>query len=62
MIELSNKKQMMMFSATINREVMGLINKYMNKPILVDLTQGQKYKLPTNIQHYVNKINNDKFY
>ena len=48
----------MMFSATINREVMGLINKYMNKPILVDLTQGQKYKLPTNIQHYVNKINN----
>ena len=52
----------MMFSATINREVMGLINKYMNKPILVDLTQGQKYKLPTNIQHYVNIINNNEFY
>jgi superfamily II DNA/RNA helicase len=45
---------MMMFSATINREVMDLINKYMHKPVLVDLTEGQKYKLPTNIDHYVN--------
>jgi hypothetical protein len=25
----------------------------MNDPVLIDLTKGQKYKLPVNIQHHV---------
>ena len=27
----------------------------MKDPVLVDLTHGQKFKLPANIEHYVNK-------
>ena len=40
-----------MFSATINRNVVELIKKYMDDPVFVDLTKGQKYKLPSNIEH-----------
>lgn len=29
------------------------MNRYMNEPVLIDLTKGQKYKLPVNIQHHV---------
>jgi hypothetical protein len=25
----------------------------MTNPVMVDLTEGQKFKLPTNIEHYV---------
>lgn len=42
---------MLMFSATINKSVQGLIAKYMKNPITVDLTEGQNQKLPANIEH-----------
>lgn len=58
MIEISNKKQMLMFSATLNKNVAGLVRKYMHEPVFVDLTQGQKYKLPVNIQHHFIKAKN----
>ncbi len=29
----------------------------MDDPVLIDLTKGQKYKLPVNIQHHVRIIN-----
>ncbi len=50
-IELSNKKQMLMFSATINKNVVELVRKYMQDPVFVDLTKGQRFKLPANIEH-----------
>lgn len=50
-LELSNKKQVLMFSATINKNVVSLIRQYMENPAFVDLTKGQKYKLPSNIEH-----------
>lgn len=56
-IELSNKKQMLMFSATINKNVVDLIKRYMENPVFVDLTKGQKYKLPSNIEHCVSSKN-----
>ena len=28
----------------------------MNDPVLIDLTNGQKHKLPTNIEHFVIKV------
>lgn len=53
-IEASRKdKQMLMFSATLNKSVAELADEYMNKPILVDLTKGKTQKLPANIEHYV---------
>ncbi len=50
-IELSNKKQMLMFSATINKNVVELVKKYMDNPAFIDLTKGQRFKLPANIEH-----------
>lgn len=52
-IEISNKKQMLMFSATINHEVVDIVRKFMSNPVTIDLTKGQKYKLPTNIEHFI---------
>lgn len=56
-IQMSNTKQMMMFSATINKNVVKLIRQYMKDPKFVDLTEGQKFKLPTNIDHCVIRYN-----
>jgi superfamily II DNA/RNA helicase len=42
-----------MFSATINKNVFELIKTYMHDPAFIDLTKGQKYKLPANIEHCV---------
>lgn len=54
MIEASRKdKQMLMFSATLNKNVAELVDDYMKSPILVDLTKGKTQKLPANIEHYV---------
>ena len=33
----------------------------MNDPVLIDLTKGQKYKLPVNIQHHVRIIDYFQF-
>ena len=49
---------MLMFSATLNKNVVGLVKKYMNEPVFVDLTQNQKYKLPVNIQHHYVRAHN----
>jgi superfamily II DNA/RNA helicase len=51
------KKQLLMFSATINKNIIGLVNNYMKNPVLVDLTKGQKHKLPTNIEHFATFAN-----
>lgn len=48
---MTSKKQILMFSATINKSVQGLIARYMKNPITVDLTEGQNQKLPANIEH-----------
>jgi len=50
-LELKNRKQVLMFSATINKNVVSLIRQYMENPAFIDLTKGQKYKLPSNIEH-----------
>lgn len=52
-LELGNKKQMLMFSATINKSVFELIKLYMRDPAFVDLTKGQRFKMPTNIEHCI---------
>lgn len=57
-LEIGNKKQMLMFSATINRNVFDLIKRYMEDPAFIDLTKGQKYKLPSNIEHCLVKSYN----
>lgn len=44
---------MLMFSATLNRNVAHIIKRYMKDPITVDLTEGKSQKLPANIEHYV---------
>ena len=33
----------------------------MDNPVLIDLTKGQKYKLPVNIQHHVKIIDYFQF-
>lgn len=50
-----------MFSATINKSVQGLIAKYMTNPVTVDLTEGQKQKLPANIEHLSVKTHNSLY-
>lgn len=52
-IEISNKKQMLMFSATINKNVLNLKNIYMKDTVTVDLTKGQRFMLPKNIEHFI---------
>lgn len=52
-LELGNKKQMLMFSATINKNVFELIKLYMRDPAFVDLTKGQRFKMPANIEHCI---------
>lgn len=47
---------MLMFSATLNKNVAHLIDQYMKKPIFVDLTKGKTQKMPANIEHYVKLI------
>ncbi|RNA12717.1 DEAD-box ATP-dependent RNA helicase 53-like [Brachionus plicatilis] len=58
---MTSKKQMLMFSATINKSVQGLIAKYMTNPVTVDLTEGQKQKLPANIEHLSVKTHNSLY-
>jgi len=52
-IEATNKSQMLMFSATINKSVSGLVKKYMKEPVVVDLTGGKKQQIPENIEHFI---------
>lgn len=46
---------MLMFSATLNKNVAELMDKHMKNPIMVDLTKGKTQKLPANIEHFVHR-------
>jgi superfamily II DNA/RNA helicase len=50
---VSDQKQMLLFSATINDNVRDLINKYSRSPKVIDLTSGQAHKLPENVKHFI---------
>lgn len=48
------KRQMLMFSATVNKNVYSIVKRYMKKPEVVDLTSGDTAsKVPKNVKHYV---------
>ena len=55
-LETKSKRQILMFSATINRNVSSVISNYMENPEFIDLTDGdQSKRLPANVKHYVRK-------
>jgi superfamily II DNA/RNA helicase len=56
-LETDTKRQMLLFSATINKMVSKLVSKYMDDPEFIDLTDGDLSKrLPENVKHFVRKI------
>ena len=53
-LKSDKQRQVLMFSATISRNVMSLISNYMKNPQFVDLTDGNETKrLPENVKHFV---------
>jgi superfamily II DNA/RNA helicase len=55
-LETDTKRQMLLFSATINKMVSKLVSKYMDDPEFIDLTDGDLSKrLPENVKHFVRK-------
>ena len=55
-LQSDKKRQMLMFSATINKIVSQVVSKYMDNPEFIDLTDGdQSKRLPENVKHFYAK-------
>jgi superfamily II DNA/RNA helicase len=51
-LEVAQSKQVLMFSATISDDVKDVVDEFMKDPVNIDLTKGQKLKVPENVKQF----------